>query len=115
MLQPLRGLRGPGATVVQNTGSPELQLKKITSLADLESQLQAAEGRYVVLDFWAISHGTHHFAMHLHHDYPVGSTCGTHHRATPSPITPSPIMLPCFIPCIFADRLMCTSLSRFSY
>ncbi|WP_283738569.1 thioredoxin fold domain-containing protein [Alcaligenes faecalis] len=41
------------AAAAQNIGTPELQYKKVTSLADLESQLRAAEGRYVVLDFWA--------------------------------------------------------------
>ena len=30
-----------------------MQFKKVTSLADLESEVQAAEGRYVMLDFWA--------------------------------------------------------------
>lgn len=53
VLQPLDGLRGPGAAAAQNIGSPELQFKKVTSLADLESEVQAAEGRYVMLDFWA--------------------------------------------------------------
>lgn len=53
VLQPLSGLRGPGVAVAQNISSPELQFKKTTSLANLESQLQVAEGRYVMLDFWA--------------------------------------------------------------
>src|SRR5690606_34727963 len=53
VLQPLDGLRGPGAAASQNIGSPEMQFKKVTSLADLESEVQAAEGRYVMLDFWA--------------------------------------------------------------
>lgn len=53
VLQPLDGLRGPGAVAAQNIGSPELQFKKVTSLADLESEVQSAEGRYVMLDFWA--------------------------------------------------------------
>lgn len=53
VLQPLDGLRGPGAVAAQNIGSPELQFKKVASLADLESEVQSAEGRYVMLDFWA--------------------------------------------------------------
>lgn len=53
VLQPLRSLSGPGAAAMQDIGSTELQFKKVTSLADLESQLQGAEGRYVMLDFWA--------------------------------------------------------------
>ncbi|WP_269495696.1 protein-disulfide reductase DsbD [Castellaniella sp. S9] len=53
VLQPLSGLRGPGVAAAQNISLPELQFKKTTSLANLESQLQAAEGRYVMLDFWA--------------------------------------------------------------
>ncbi|MFW7343882.1 protein-disulfide reductase DsbD [Pollutimonas sp. H1-120] len=53
VLQPLSGLRGADAAAAQNISSPELQFKKVTSLADLESQLQGAEGRYVMLDFWA--------------------------------------------------------------
>lgn len=53
VLQPLSGLRVPDAAAAQNTGIPELQFKKITSLADLETQVQRAEGRYVMLDFWA--------------------------------------------------------------
>lgn len=53
VLQPLSSLSGPGAAAMQDIGSTELQFKKVTSLADLESQLQGAEGRYVMLDFWA--------------------------------------------------------------
>ena len=53
VLQPLDGLRGLGAAASQNIGSPEMQFKKVTSLADLESEVQAVEGRYVMLDFWA--------------------------------------------------------------
>ncbi|CAM5378988.1 Thiol:disulfide interchange protein DsbD OS=Eoetvoesiella caeni OX=645616 GN=dsbD PE=3 SV=1 [Eoetvoesiella caeni] len=53
VLQPLSGLRGPGIAAAQSIGTPELQFKKVTSLADIESQLQAAEGRYIMLDFWA--------------------------------------------------------------
>lgn len=53
VLQPLDGLRVPGASAAQNIGSPELKFKKVASLADLESEVQAAEGRYIMLDFWA--------------------------------------------------------------
>ncbi len=53
VLQPLAGLRTGSVAVAQTNGSPELQFKKITSLADLDSQVKAASGHYVMLDFWA--------------------------------------------------------------
>lgn len=53
VLQPLVGLRAPSVAALQDVGSRELQFKKVTSLAGLQSQVQAAEGRYVMLDFWA--------------------------------------------------------------
>lgn len=53
VLQPLAGLKAASVAAMQDVGSRELRFKKVTSLADLESQVQAAEGRYVMLDFWA--------------------------------------------------------------
>lgn len=51
ILQPLDGFGGKYAS--EASSSTELQFERVTSLAELESQIQAAEGRYVMLDFWA--------------------------------------------------------------
>lgn len=53
VLQPLSGLRGSAGVAAQDVGAPSLQFKKIASLAELEAQVQNANGRYVMLDFWA--------------------------------------------------------------
>lgn len=51
ILQPLDGFGGKYAS--EASSSTELQFERVNSLAELESQIQAAEGRYVMLDFWA--------------------------------------------------------------
>jgi len=48
LLEPLAGIRGGP---VQNRG--ELAFQPVKGLADLDARLQAARGRYVMLDFWA--------------------------------------------------------------
>ncbi|MBS7350650.1 MAG: thioredoxin fold domain-containing protein, partial [Comamonas sp.] len=51
VLQPLDGFGGKYAS--EPTSSNELQFEKVASLAELDSLIQGAEGRYVMLDFWA--------------------------------------------------------------
>ncbi|MGX5660871.1 protein-disulfide reductase DsbD [Castellaniella ginsengisoli] len=53
VLQPLVALRGVNITAPPSDSATEITFRPIKSLADLESQLQAADGRYVMLDFWA--------------------------------------------------------------
>ncbi|MER1941869.1 protein-disulfide reductase DsbD [Castellaniella sp. FW104-16D08] len=53
VLQPLAALRSVNTTTSVGGGTTEITFRPIKSLADLESQLQAADGRYVMLDFWA--------------------------------------------------------------
>lgn len=53
VLQPLVALRGMNTTTPPSGSATEITFTPIKSLADLESQLQAADGRYVMLDFWA--------------------------------------------------------------
>ncbi|WP_368649228.1 protein-disulfide reductase DsbD [Castellaniella ginsengisoli] len=53
ILQPLSAFAGPSLSIDQEGSDGTLQFQKITSLADLDAQLQAANGRYVMLDFWA--------------------------------------------------------------
>lgn len=53
ILQPLSAFAGPSLSIDQKGSDGTLQFQKITSLADLDAQLQAANGRYVMLDFWA--------------------------------------------------------------
>jgi thioredoxin:protein disulfide reductase len=45
-LQPLAGIRGAGLTATT-------PFRPVHSVAELDTQLQAAHGRYVMLDFWA--------------------------------------------------------------
>lgn len=55
VLQPLAILRAASTDTAPalNRGTAEITFQPIKSVADLESQLQAANGRYVMLDFWA--------------------------------------------------------------
>jgi thioredoxin:protein disulfide reductase len=48
ILQPLAGFRG-----VQAAATSELAFQRVTSVADLNTRVQAANGRPVMLDFWA--------------------------------------------------------------
>jgi thioredoxin:protein disulfide reductase len=48
LLQPLAGLRG-----ADRIGRQELSFQPVSSVAELETRLQAARGRPVLLDFWA--------------------------------------------------------------
>lgn len=47
-LQPLAGIR-----LGDTRPKPEMQFHTIKNLAELDAQLQAAQGKYVMLDFWA--------------------------------------------------------------
>jgi len=53
VLQPLAALRSVNTTTPAGSAATEITFRPIKNLADLESQLQAADGRYVMLDFWA--------------------------------------------------------------
>lgn len=53
VLQPLATFQGAGSSTAAGDKSAELTFKPIKSLTELESQLNAASGRYVMLDFWA--------------------------------------------------------------
>jgi len=48
VLQPLAGIRSAAAPV-----SNELAFLRVKNLAELQARVQAAPGRYVMLDFWA--------------------------------------------------------------
>jgi thioredoxin:protein disulfide reductase len=50
ILQPLGGLRAASASV---TGEAGLKFERVKSVAELESRIQAASGRFVMLDFYA--------------------------------------------------------------
>nr|WP_276511064.1 protein-disulfide reductase DsbD [Eoetvoesiella caeni] len=53
VLQPLAVFKGVSNPTPIGAGAAEIMFRPIKSLADLESQLQEADGRYVMLDFWA--------------------------------------------------------------
>lgn len=53
ILQPLSALGGSRVSSSQDAVDAKLEFQKVASLADLEVQLEAANGRYVMLDFWA--------------------------------------------------------------
>ncbi|MCX5565830.1 protein-disulfide reductase DsbD [Alcaligenes phenolicus] len=53
ILQPLNALGSTRTSIEQGVSAGELQFKKISSLAELDAVIQASEGRYVMLDFWA--------------------------------------------------------------
>lgn len=50
ILQPLAALRAVGNAAIDPA---PIQFRKIKNIADLNTQLQAARGHYVMLDFWA--------------------------------------------------------------
>lgn len=49
VLQPLAGIRSSAAV----PGESGLAFQRVKSLAELQTKVQAAQGRYVMLDFWA--------------------------------------------------------------
>ncbi|WP_368640224.1 protein-disulfide reductase DsbD [Castellaniella ginsengisoli] len=53
ILQPLSAFVSSSASIDREGSDGAFQFQKITSLAELDAQLQAADGRYVMLDFWA--------------------------------------------------------------
>ena len=53
VLQPLAVFKGVSNPAPIGAEATEITFQPIKSLADLESQLQGADGRYVMLDFWA--------------------------------------------------------------
>ncbi|TXF10816.1 protein-disulfide reductase DsbD [Pelomicrobium methylotrophicum] len=54
VLQPLAGLRfAGGGAAAQQAQTAHLPFERVRSLAELEARLQAAAGRYVMLDFYA--------------------------------------------------------------
>lgn len=53
IFQPLSALASTRASTSQDIAEGTLDFQRITGLAELEAQLQAANGRYVMLDFWA--------------------------------------------------------------
>lgn len=53
ILQPLSALGGTRTSIEQDISAGELQFQKISSLAELDAVVQASDGRYVMLDFWA--------------------------------------------------------------
>src|SRR5690606_7374093 len=53
IFQPLSAFASSSASSDPEGAGGTLEFQKITSLAELDAQLQAANGRYVMLDFWA--------------------------------------------------------------
>jgi thiol:disulfide interchange protein DsbD len=53
ILQPLSAFVSSSASIDREGSDGAFKFQKITSLAELDAQLQAADGRYVMLDFWA--------------------------------------------------------------
>lgn len=53
ILQPLSALGGTRTSIEQDISAGELQFQKISNLAELDAVVQASDGRYVMLDFWA--------------------------------------------------------------
>ncbi|TCV86378.1 protein-disulfide reductase DsbD [Sulfurirhabdus autotrophica] len=54
ILQPLSGLRASAAETASGaTETTSLQFKRVKNIAELESQIQEAKGKYVMLDFYA--------------------------------------------------------------
>lgn len=53
ILQPLAGWRSAGAQASAPSGNDEIIFQPLHNIVGLEAQLQAAKGRYAMLDFWA--------------------------------------------------------------
>lgn len=53
IFQPLSAFASSSASSDPEGAGGNLEFQKVTSLAELDAQLQAANGRYVMLDFWA--------------------------------------------------------------